>query len=85
MEEGSLAAQCGGNEPQLETSLVRRAAVPINEAKREVTSQASPDATPRTSLRQLAYVTALRQYLQLLAGGAQVKGVNLDAAAEAVE
>ena len=32
------------------------------------------------SLRQLAYVTALRQYLQLLAGEAEVKGVNLDAA-----
>jgi len=32
------------------------------------------------SLRQLAYVTALRQYLQLLAGAAEVKGVNLDAA-----
>jgi peptidyl-prolyl cis-trans isomerase C len=33
-----------------------------------------------TSLRQLAYVTALRQYLQILAGEAEVKGVNLDAA-----
>jgi peptidyl-prolyl cis-trans isomerase C len=32
------------------------------------------------SLRQLAYVTALRQYLQLLAGAADVRGVNLDAA-----
>ena len=32
------------------------------------------------SLRQLAYVTALRQYLRLLAGGATVKGVDLDAA-----
>ena len=33
-----------------------------------------------TSLRQLAYVTALRQYLRLLAGEATVKGVDLDAA-----
>jgi peptidyl-prolyl cis-trans isomerase C len=32
------------------------------------------------SLRQLAYVTALRQYLRLLAGEAQVTGVDLDAA-----
>ncbi len=32
------------------------------------------------SLRQLTYVTALRQYLQMLAGEAEVKGVNLDAA-----
>ncbi len=32
------------------------------------------------SLRQLAYVTALRQYLRLLAGEADVKGVDLDAA-----
>ena len=32
------------------------------------------------SLRQLAYVTALRQYLRLLAGEATVKGVDLDAA-----
>jgi peptidyl-prolyl cis-trans isomerase C len=32
------------------------------------------------SLRQLTYVTALRQYLQLLAGEAEVKGINLDAA-----
>jgi len=31
------------------------------------------------SLRQLAYVTALRQYLRLLAGAATVKGVDLDA------
>jgi PilZ domain-containing protein/HEAT repeat protein len=38
--------------------LVRRAAIPINEAKREPASQASPDATPRTSLRQLAYAVA---------------------------
>ncbi len=35
--------------------------------------------TVAMSLRQLAYVTALRQYLQLLAGEAAVKGVNLDA------
>jgi peptidyl-prolyl cis-trans isomerase C len=32
------------------------------------------------SLRQLAYVTALRQYLRVLAGEAEVKGVDLDAA-----
>ena len=32
------------------------------------------------SLRQLAYVTALRQYLRLLAGRATVEGVDLDAA-----
>ena len=32
------------------------------------------------SLRQLSYVTALRQYLRLLAGAAAVKGVDLDAA-----
>ena len=32
------------------------------------------------SLRQLSYVTALRQYLRLLAGEAEVKGVDLDAA-----
>jgi peptidyl-prolyl cis-trans isomerase C len=32
------------------------------------------------SLRQLAYVTALRQYLRMLAGEADVKGVDLDAA-----
>jgi len=32
------------------------------------------------SLRQLAYVTALRQYLRLLAGEAVVRGVDLDAA-----
>ena len=34
-----------------------------------------------TSLRQRAYVTALRQYLRLLAGQAAVEGVELDAAA----
>ena len=33
------------------------------------------------SLRQQAYVTALRQYLQLLAGEASVEGVDLEAAA----
>jgi len=32
--------------------------VPINEARREAASQASPDATPRTSLRQLAYAVS---------------------------
>jgi peptidyl-prolyl cis-trans isomerase C len=32
------------------------------------------------SLRQLSYVTALRQYLRLLAGEATVEGVDLDAA-----
>ena len=32
------------------------------------------------SLRQLSYVTALRQYLRLLAGEAAVEGVDLDAA-----
>ncbi|HEY5307018.1 MAG TPA: peptidylprolyl isomerase, partial [Casimicrobiaceae bacterium] len=32
------------------------------------------------SLRQQAYVTALRQYLSLLAGEASVEGVDLDAA-----
>jgi peptidyl-prolyl cis-trans isomerase C len=32
------------------------------------------------SLRQQAYVTALRQYLRLLAGEAMVEGVDLDAA-----
>ena len=32
------------------------------------------------SLRQLAYVTARRQYLRLLAGAAEVRGVDLDAA-----
>jgi len=32
------------------------------------------------SLRQLCYVTALRQYLRLLAGEASVQGVDLDAA-----
>ena len=32
------------------------------------------------SLRQQAYVTALRQYLSLLAGAATIEGVDLDAA-----
>ncbi len=32
------------------------------------------------ALRQQTYVTALRQYLQVLAGNAVVEGVNLDAA-----
>jgi peptidyl-prolyl cis-trans isomerase C len=32
------------------------------------------------SLRQQAFVTALRQYLRLLAGAATVDGVDLDAA-----
>jgi peptidyl-prolyl cis-trans isomerase C len=32
------------------------------------------------SLRQLSYVTALRQYLRLLAGEASIEGVDLDAA-----
>lgn len=32
------------------------------------------------SLRQQTYVTALRQYLSLLAGAATVDGVELDAA-----
>jgi peptidyl-prolyl cis-trans isomerase C len=34
-----------------------------------------------TTLRQQSYVTALRQYLQLLAGEAAIEGVELDAAA----
>ena len=32
------------------------------------------------SLRQLSYVTALRQYLRLLAGEATLQGVDLEAA-----
>ncbi len=32
------------------------------------------------SLRQLSYVTALRQYLRLLAGNASIEGVDLEAA-----
>src|SRR5947199_5961667 len=39
-------------------SVVRRATVPIKEGRREAASQASPDATPRTSLRQLAYAVS---------------------------
>ena len=35
----------------------------------------------RMALRQQTYVTALRQYLQVLAGNAVVEGVDLDAAA----
>jgi peptidyl-prolyl cis-trans isomerase C len=34
-----------------------------------------------TALRQQTYVTALRQYLQVLAGQAVVEGVDLDASA----
>lgn len=37
--------------------------------------------TVATALRQQSYVTALRQYLQLLAGAAVVEGVDLDSAA----
>lgn len=37
-------------------------------------------AAVAAALHQQAYVTALRQYLQLLAGGAQVEGIDLDAA-----
>ncbi len=33
------------------------------------------------ALRQQAFVTALRQYLQLLTGAAAIQGVELDAAA----
>ena len=33
------------------------------------------------TLRQQTYVTALRQYLQLLAGQAEVEGVDLDTSA----
>jgi peptidyl-prolyl cis-trans isomerase C len=33
------------------------------------------------SLRQQSYVTALRQYLQLLAGEARIEGIDLDTAA----
>jgi peptidyl-prolyl cis-trans isomerase C len=33
------------------------------------------------ALRQQTFTTALRQYLQLLAGQAQVEGVELDASA----
>jgi peptidyl-prolyl cis-trans isomerase C len=34
----------------------------------------------RMALRQQTYVTALRQYLQVLAGNAVIEGVDLDAA-----
>jgi peptidyl-prolyl cis-trans isomerase C len=33
------------------------------------------------TLRQQTYVAALRQYLQVLAGQAEIEGVDLDAAA----
>jgi peptidyl-prolyl cis-trans isomerase C len=38
------------------------------------------ESAVRLALRQQAYVTALRQCLQVLAGNAKVEGVNLDAA-----
>jgi len=41
----------------------------------------SVHAAVAQSLRQQSFATALRQYLQLLAGQAQVQGVELDAAA----
>ena len=34
----------------------------------------------RLTLERQAYATALRQYLQLLAGRARIEGVDLDAA-----
>lgn len=37
-------------------------------------------AAVAAALHQQAYVTGLRQYLQVLAGGAQVEGIDLDAA-----
>ena len=46
--------------------------VPLYEAVRSAVAQA---------LRQQAFASALRQYLQLLAGRAQIEGVALDAAA----
>jgi peptidyl-prolyl cis-trans isomerase C len=46
--------------------------VPTYEAVRSAVAQA---------LRQQAFATALRQYLQLLAGRARIEGVDLDAAA----
>jgi peptidyl-prolyl cis-trans isomerase C len=46
-------------------------AVPAFEAVRSAVAQA---------LRQQSYVTALRQYLSLLAGAARIEGVDLDAA-----
>ncbi len=42
---------------------------------------ASVQGAVAMALRQQVYVAALRQYLQLLAGGADVEGVDLDAAA----
>ena len=41
----------------------------------------SVHAAVAQALRQQAFATALRQYLQLLAGQARVEGVELDAAA----
>lgn len=38
-------------------------------------------AAVRRTLEQQAYATALRQYVQLLAGGARIEGVELVAAA----
>ena len=46
--------------------------VPAFESERSAVAQA---------LRQQTFATALRQYLQLLAGRCQVVGVDLDAAA----
>jgi peptidyl-prolyl cis-trans isomerase C len=46
--------------------------VPAFEAVRSAVAQA---------LRQQTFTTALRQYLQLLAGQARLEGVELDAAA----
>lgn len=41
----------------------------------------APDEhTTAEELRQQAFVTALRQYLRVLAGRAEVEGVDLDAA-----
>ena len=45
--------------------------VPAFEAVRSAVAQ---------TLRQQAYITALRQYLQVLAGQAQLEGVDIDAA-----
>lgn len=48
------------------------------------TGQAQPFEAVRAavtqSLRQQAYVTALRQYMQLLAGAAEIRGVDIEAA-----
>ena len=46
----------------------------------EAQSYESVRSAVAMGLRQLAYVTALRQYLRLLAGEAEVVGVDLDAA-----